>query len=316
MYKGNTISVVIPCFDEESQIGKVLESVPEYVDYIIAVDDASEDGTKKIINNYMKSNTKIIIYSHKINRGVGASIQTGYEISLNLDADIAYVVAGDNQMDQSEAYLLLDPIIESNYSYTKANRIYDLSTISKIPKTRLIGNLILSILTRFATGYWLVGDSQTGFTAITKSALKIILSKPLYPRYGVPNDILIRLSHHGLRVKDVPLKPIYDVGEKTKLFPRKVAVPIFFILVKGFFSRMFYTHLVRYSSLVPFGYLAVLVSSASLFIYLIRILIYFSIWNLQTNQIIVILVLTSSTLIFFMLTMILDMLFEFNRIAK
>ena len=134
-------------------------------------------------------------------------------VDNNIDA--AVVMAGDGQMDPKDLPLLLDPVVSGEVYYSKANRLIYQDTYSNIPKIRFFGNAIISLLTKIASGYWHISDSQTGYTVICKEA-------KTYKRYGQPNDLLVRLNVHNFIVKDVPLKPVYNVGERSKLKMRKV----------------------------------------------------------------------------------------------
>jgi hypothetical protein len=120
--------------------------------------------------------------------------------------------------------------------------------------------MLLSFITRFATGYWSIGDAQTGYTAASRNLITQFLKRGVYPRYGVPNDLLITCALNGARVTDVPTKPLYDVGEQSKLQPRKVALPIGLLLLKGFWKRMFVRYFIVEANPVPLAYVAGLLS--------------------------------------------------------
>ncbi|WP_246540164.1 glycosyltransferase family 2 protein [sulfur-oxidizing endosymbiont of Gigantopelta aegis] len=211
MYKHNKISIVIPCYKEEKLLGQVIEGLPDFVDTIIVVDDNSPDNTYEVAQNYALKDSRILVIQHKKNEGVGGAISTGYKKSLQLDAHIAVVMAGDAQMDPEELPLLLDPIIEESYDYAKGDRLSSGQAWEMIPKIRYLGNSALSLLTKIASGYWHVKDSQSGYTAISKNALQAIDWDKTYKRYGQPNDLLVRLNIHNFRVKDVPIRPIYNI---------------------------------------------------------------------------------------------------------
>ena len=114
-----------------------------------------------------------------------------------------------------------------------------------IPRTRYLGNAVLSLLTKIASGYWHVADSQAGYTALSLTALRRLDLDALYPRYGFPNDMLVHLNIQNARVRDVPSRPIYDVGERSGIKLRSVVPRISWLLLKGFWWRMGQKYVIR-----------------------------------------------------------------------
>ena len=211
MYKNKIISVVIPAYNEENLILKTIESVPDFVNKIVVTDDASTDTTRKIVKEAMKKNPKLVLINHKVNQGVGGAIATGYKWSRDNDIDIAVVMGGDSQMDPKDMPRLLDAIIEDGVDYSKGNRLLSSDIRKQMPGIRFYASQWLSLLTKIASGYWHVLDPNSGYTAINKKALHSIDWNKLYKRYGQPNDLLIRLNVAAMKVKDVPIKPIYQI---------------------------------------------------------------------------------------------------------
>src|SRR5271169_4481840 len=121
MYKSKTISIVVPAYNEETQIVKVLDTIPEFVDYVVIVNDASTDKTADVVEKYRLSNSKIILITHEKNQGVGAAIATGYKWSRDHEIDAAVVMAGDGQMDPKDLPALLDCVVSGEVDYSKAN---------------------------------------------------------------------------------------------------------------------------------------------------------------------------------------------------
>ncbi len=273
MVNNKTVSVVIPCFNEESNIKRVVEGIPEYVDQIIVIDDASQDGTLEILHDLAASNSKLKVVSHKENAGVGAAIATGYELSRISEVDVAVVIAGDGQMDTNIMGHLIWPILDDGIDYVKTNRLLYPNSFQDIPKIRFFGNFLLSLFTRVASGYWYISDSQSGYTAIGKRALQRISWANMYPRYGQPNDLLISLNIYNFKVLDLYAPPVYGVGEKSKLRIRRVAFTIPVILVKGFVRRLWKKYVLQQGHpLVLFyftSFLSLLIGS----IYLLKILV-------------------------------------------
>lgn len=255
MYKGKKICVVVPAYNEESQIGKVIETMPDFVDKIVVVDDCSSDKTPDVVLEYREKDARVILLRNEVNQGVGGAIANGYKWARDNDMDVAVVMAGDGQMDPDDLPGLLDPVVSGEVDYSKGNRLASGEAFQLIPKVRFFGNAILSLLTKIASGYWHVVDSQTGYTAINKKALHTIDWDKMYKRYGQPNDLLIRLNIEGFKVRDVPIKPVYNVGEKSGIKIYKVIFSIAFLLFKGFWRRLFQKYVVRDFHPLVFFYL-------------------------------------------------------------
>ncbi|MCH7541993.1 glycosyltransferase family 2 protein, partial [Patescibacteria group bacterium] len=214
MIRKNKIAVVVPAYNEEKLIQKVLITMPKFVDSIIVVNDASKDKTRKIVEEYKKNNKRVKLINHEKNKGVGATVVSGYKRSLEEKFDITAVMGGDYQMDPSELMSVLIPVVENKADYAKGNRLFTGEAWEKIPKVRYIGNAFLSLLTKIASGYWHIADSQGGYTAISNKVLKLVELDKVWTKYGFPNDLLIRLNVANAKVIDVPVTPVYGIGEK------------------------------------------------------------------------------------------------------
>lgn len=293
MLKNKTIAVVVPTYNEEKQITMVLESMPDFVDRIIVVNDFSKDKTKEIVQEYIDSyrgeatklnhkekikpnkynyadqvvekmskdekckytpseiynknveNSRIILINHLKNSSVGGAIATGYKWCLDNNIDCTAVMAGDGQMDPDELERICMPVLDGEVDYVKGNRLKHSSASFVIPKVRYFGNSILSLLTKIASGYWSVSDTQTGYTAISLAALKGIRIYDIYHSYGCPNDILVKLNIANFAIKEIEIKPIYNVGEKSKMKVFKVIPRISWLLFKLFWKRLYKKYLFR-----------------------------------------------------------------------
>ncbi len=190
-------------------------------------------------------NSRIVLISHRKNSGVGAAIASGYKWCKDHDVDCTVVMAGDGQMDPDELESICRPVIDENIDYVKGNRLIHLSSWQAIPRARFLGNSVLSILTKIASGYWHVSDTQTGYTAISRKGLNAIPLFKIYKRYGMPNDMLVKLNIAFCTLKEVEIKPVYHVGEKSKLKIWRVIVPIAWLLFKSFFKRLWQKYLFR-----------------------------------------------------------------------
>ncbi|MCW2925285.1 MAG: glycosyl transferase family 2, partial [Thermoleophilia bacterium] len=222
MFEGSSIAVVVPCFNEETQVREVIETMPAFVDRIIIVDDRSPDATAQVVRACMGADARVELLVHEENRGVGAGIATGYKRALELGMDVVAVMAGDGQMPPGELADIVRPVTSGAADYSKANRLVTADAWSTIPRKRFLGNAMLSLLTKIASGYYQVADSQTGYTAISAGMLRRLDLDAMYPRYGYPNDMLVRLNVLRARVVDVASVPVYDVGEVSGLKIRRV----------------------------------------------------------------------------------------------
>ena len=208
MYLNKTIAVVVPAYNEEKLIGRVIETMPALVDRIIVVDDCSRDSTAAIVEQYREHDPeRIVLVRHALNEGVGGAIASGYMWARDHDVDIAVVMAGDAQMDPADLPALLEPVASGAVDYAKGNRLFTGEAWQLMPRTRYLGNSALSLMTKIASGYWHVADSQTGYTAINRRALATIDWTRTWKRYGQPNDLLVRLNIYSFKVRDVPVKP-------------------------------------------------------------------------------------------------------------
>jgi glycosyltransferase involved in cell wall biosynthesis len=243
MLEGKRVAVVVPAFDEENLVGETVRGIPAFVDRIFVVDDASKDGTAAAAAAVADERVQVV--RHDRNGGVGAAIATGYRHARGEDIDVTCVMAADNQMDPSELETLAAPVARGEVEYAKANRLVSGEAWTVIPRTRYLGNAVLSLFTKIASGYWHVADSQAGYTALALNALRRLDLDRLYPRYGFPNDMLVHLNVQNARVRDVPSRPIYDVGERSGIRLRSVVPRISWLLFKGFWWRMGQKYVIR-----------------------------------------------------------------------
>lgn len=245
MYQDRKICVVVPCYCEETQIGKVITTMPDFVDKIVVIDDASPDSTSEVVKSYLPNNPRLVLLRHQTNQGVGGAIATGYEWARDNNYDVACVMAGDAQMDPADLPAILDPVVNGEADYTKGNRLFTAESFRKIPKVRYFGNSILSLLTKIASGYWHIADSQSGYTAINRRGLEFVQWPLMYKRYGQPNDLLVRLNVFNLKVRDVMIKPVYNVGEKSGIRLWKVVPRVSLLLLKLFLWRIKEKYIIR-----------------------------------------------------------------------
>ena len=238
MIEDKKIAVIMPAYNEELLIEKSIDSVPNEVNKIIVINDLSKDQTKEIVENKIKSNQKIVLINNKKNYGVGYSIVEGYKKAYDLDCDIAVVMPGDAQALPEDFYNLIDPVVKGSVDYTKGNRLKYRGVSSIMPKHRFFGNTLLTLLTKFASGYYHIMDPQMGYTALNLKIFPYLELTKLIKRYGYPGHLLYILNLSDAKVADVEVKPHY--GEEKSGINLLTFVPkLIYLLIKLFFSRVF-----------------------------------------------------------------------------
>ena len=236
MLDGKRVSVVVPAHNEEKLIAETIRGIPQFVDRIYVVDDQSTDGTVEAVRTL--GDPRVELIEHERNLGVGGAIITGYKQARDDKMIVTAVMAADAQMDPGDLEMLMGAVARGDVDYAKANRLFTGQAWEVIPRYRYLGNAVLSLLTKIASGYWHVADSQSGYTAISLPYLELLDLDRIYQRYGFPNDLLVHLNVWNARVRDYPSRPIYGVGERSGIRLRKVVPTISWLLVKGFFWRM------------------------------------------------------------------------------
>jgi hypothetical protein len=211
-------------------------------------------------------------------------------------------------MDPAELVGLVEPVARGEVDYAKANRLVSGEAWEVIPRSRYLGNAILSLLTKIASGYWHVADSQAGYTAISLETLRRLDLGNVYRRYGFPNDMLVHLNVWNARVRDVPSRPIYGVGERSGIKIRKVVPRISWLLVKGFFWRLREKYVIRdFHPLVFFYALGILMTLAGLVLGAIEVVLRFMGNEITTPTIVLVALLLISGSQFTLFAMWFDM---------
>jgi glycosyltransferase involved in cell wall biosynthesis len=254
MFKDKSVAVIVPAYNEEKLIGRVISTMPDFVDKVIVINDGSSDRTESVVRELMKKKDNILLLNHKSNEGLGKSLIDGYLKGLKLEADIIAVMAGDAQMDPLDLPKVLDPIAEGRADYVKGNRLLSDETGQVMPRYRFFGNSILTLLTKFATGYWHLIDPQCGYTAISNKALRMIDIKQMTKGFGYNAHLLNMLNLRNCKVKDVVVRPIY--GEAKSGIKSITYIPkVSWLLLKLYLRRMVRKYLIREFHPLIFFYL-------------------------------------------------------------
>jgi glycosyltransferase involved in cell wall biosynthesis len=263
MLEGKRLAVVVPAHDEEALVAGTLAGIPEFVDRVYVVDDHSHDATATRAQE--AGDPRVEVISHAENEGVGAAIVTGYRRALAEGIDVACVMAADGQMDPADLETIATPVARGDVDYAKANRLFTGQAWELMPRHRYLGNAVLSMLTKIASGYWHVADSQSGYTAISREMLEQLDLERVYRRYGFPNDMLVHLNVWNARVRDIPSRPIYGVGERSEMRVGRVIPSIGWLLLKGFLWRLREKYVIRdFHPLVFFYVFGILLTLAGL----------------------------------------------------
>jgi len=236
MYKGKTVAVVCPAYNEELLIAETINSIPEYIDKIYVVNDSSIDKTAGIVKSL--SNGRLRLINHEVNKGVGAAISSGYKQVIEDNIDIAVVMAGDHQMDPSYLPALLAPVIEGKADYTKGDRVIMQKHKQGMTKFRSLGNWMLKWLTKIASGNYAINDPQDGYTAISRDALKKMDVDSIYPYYGYCNDMIIKLTALKCRIIEVPRPYTYTNDAVSKIRYHCYIPKVSGLLLRAFLSRI------------------------------------------------------------------------------
>ena len=235
MYREMSVAVVVPAHNEERLVGRVVETCPAFVDHVIVVDDCSADGTSDAARAV--GDPRLDLVRLESNEGVGGAIAAGHKRALDLGADVSVVMAGDAQMDPEHLPALLDPIADGDAQFTKANRFYAYGSFAGMPRHRVLGNIVMSFLTKAASGYWGLFDPLNGYTAVHRHALERVDFDYVAKRYDFENDLLIHLNILRVPARDVPIPALYgDEVSGIKLGPAGWAMMI--RLWKGFWRRI------------------------------------------------------------------------------
>lgn len=238
-----SIAAVIPCFRVEREIAAVLAGLPEYIQHVIVIDDASPDDTARLVADLASRDARIVLIRHEVNQGVGGATITGFRKALELGAQIVVKVDGDGQMDVDHLPDLLVPLILGQADYTKGNRFRDFQALQMMPAIRRFGNMVLGFLTKAATGYWNLFDPTNGFVAIRSDVLAQLPLDSIDKTYFFETSMLANLYLLGALVRDVPMPARYR-GEISNLSIQRSAFEFPIKLVKSFFRRIILMNLI------------------------------------------------------------------------
>lgn len=244
------VLAVMPAFKSDKHILDVLSRVPDIVSKVIVVDDACPNGTGKLVEINAKDKRVEVVFNEK-NLGVGGAVIVGLKKSLETEAQIIIKIDSDGQINPEDIPRLIQPLLNFEADYAKGNRFNSMDDLQEMPKSRIFGNAVLSLMSKASTGYWTINDPTNGFFAVSRGALEKIHLGKLRQRWFFESDLLFRLSIIRAVVVDVPFRAKYG-QEKSNLKIRKV---IFEFITRhniNFLKRIFYVYYLREWSVASF----------------------------------------------------------------
>lgn len=244
------IAVVIPSYKVRRHILRVIGSIGPEVTRIYVVDDCCPDQSGSFVETNC-TDDRVVVLRHRVNEGVGGAVMTGYRQALEDGMDIIVKLDGDGQMDPRLIPRFVGPIARGEADYTKGNRFYDLEGVRTMPKVRLFGNAVLSLMTKLSAGYWDLFDPTNGYTAIHADVAAHLPYEKISKRYFFETDVLFRLNTLRAVVLDVPMTAHYG-DEVSNLRISRVLGEFLFKHTRNFCKRIFYNYYLRDMSLASF----------------------------------------------------------------
>lgn len=253
MFEGRSVAVVVPAHNEEAHVGQVITTMPDFVDRIYAIDDASADGTWEAIrsaadqenrNDARSTPRRVVPVRHEANQGAGGAVLTGYRQAFADGMEVIAVMDGDGQMDPDDLERIVAPVAKGEVAYAKGNRLHTREDRAMMSGWRLFGNATLTFLTRVASGYWEMADPQNGYTAISREMLAELPTDRLYTDYGFLNDVLVHLNLNRADIGDVAHRGVYG-AESSGIRYHRFVPGLSALLAHRFMGRLRRMYLVR-----------------------------------------------------------------------
>lgn len=237
------IAVVIPCYRVREHILGVLAGIGREVDAVYVVDDACPEATGQYVTASCPD-TRVRVIRNETNLGVGGATMRGYRAAMDDGMDILVKLDGDGQMDPARIPSLVRPILAAEADYAKGNRFFDLDDAARMPLVRLVGNSLLSLVNKMASGYWDVMDPTNGFTALHASVCRALPLEKISRDYFFESDMLFRLATLRAVVVDVPMPAQYG-SEKSNLRVGRAAATFPGRFLLRTLKRYFYCYFLR-----------------------------------------------------------------------
>ncbi len=237
MFLKKKICVVIPCFKVKSEIANVLKKIDtKIIDEIIVVDDSCPEKTGKYVKSLKIK--KVSVKFLKKNLGVGGATLSGFKTALSKKYDIIFKIDGDGQHNPQDIKFFLKKLSSKKVNFCKGTRLKTKVDKYKIPKVRLIGNIILTLLTRINCRNFELTDVVNGYLGVKSSLLKKLDFKKISKDFFFEEDLLYFISFYEKKIIEIPIKTFYF--EKSSLTPLKTILPFLTKHIINFFDRLFY----------------------------------------------------------------------------
>ncbi len=251
------IAVVIPTYKAKSHILGVIREIGPEVSRIYVVDDCCPDQSGQFVESNC-DDKRVVVIKHLVNQGVGGAVMTGYQAGIADSMNILVKIDSDGQMDPHLISEFVRPILDGEADYTKGNRFFDLENVRSMPKIRLFGNAVLSLMCKLSSGYWNLFDPTNGYTAVHADVARRLPFAKISQRYFFETDMLFRLNTLRAVVVDVPMEARY-ADEVSHLKISKIIGEFLAKHVRNFAKRIFYNYYLRDMSLasieLPLGIL-------------------------------------------------------------
>lgn len=191
------IAVVVPAYNENKRISKVLEKLVDTNLPIIVVDDGSKDQTFNTVKGF-----KVIALRHKVNLGKGAALKTGAQAAFSLGAQAVVIMDSDGQHKVEELPKFIQLINSGKYDIVIGSR----NLSHGVPLIRYLGNKFASIFIRFLFNIY-VSDLLCGYRAFTKQAFNKMNWQS--SGYGVETEMIAKIGIYNLKYCEVPVETVY-----------------------------------------------------------------------------------------------------------
>jgi dolichol-phosphate mannosyltransferase len=256
---GSMNCVVIPAYRAAATIQPVIAAIGPEIDLIVVVDDRCPEGTAVSLVNRC-SDPRVVALMHDANRGVGGAFLTGMRYAIERGADVIVKIDADGQMDPAQVPALIHPILSGQADYVKGDRFFFLTNAASMPPARLLGNLALSFMTKFSSGYWTVMDPTNGFFAIHARVAELLDDERIAKRFFFETDLLFHLGLIRAKVVEFPMRAHYGDEVSNLRISRQLA-PFLAGHIRNTFRRILYRYFFREFSLASLQ----LVAGAMLF---------------------------------------------------
>ncbi len=219
-----SVAVVLPCYKSRQHIVEVIETLPDFIDLVVCVDDACPEETTSVVKEKFAQDKRVHVVVHEENQGVGGAVMTGWTYAAGHGADILVKMDSDGQMDPEMIAHLIAPLVDGEADYAKGNRFFSRRSLTGMPPFRVFANASLSFASKLASGYWTTLDPLNGFVAVRRDMFERLDTGRIARRYRFESDVLAQLYLEDAVVADVNMPARYgdevsNFRASTQLWP-------------------------------------------------------------------------------------------------